>query len=70
MGKERGQHYLVIIDRREAIEEALNSAEVGDIVIIAGKGHETYQVFKDRTVEFDDRIVVRDWLQAITKPES
>jgi len=69
MGKERGQHYLVIVDRREAIEEALNTAEVGDIVIIAGKGHETYQVFKNRTIKFDDRAVVRDWLQPMSKTE-
>ena len=68
-GKERGQHYLVIVDRREAIEEALNAAEIGDIVLIAGKGHETYQVFKDGTVEFDDRAVVRDWLQSMSKIE-
>ncbi len=68
-GKERGQDYLVIVDRREAIEEALNAAEVGDIIIIAGKGHETYQVFKDRTVEFDDRAVVRGWLQSMSKTE-
>jgi UDP-N-acetylmuramyl-tripeptide synthetase len=64
-GKERGQHYLVIIDRREAIEEALTTAEAGDVVIIAGKGHETYQIFKDRTVEFDDRSVARTWLQSM-----
>jgi UDP-N-acetylmuramoyl-L-alanyl-D-glutamate--2,6-diaminopimelate ligase len=68
-GKERGQHYLVIVDRREAIEEALNAAEVGDIVIIAGKGHETYQIFKDGTIQFDDREVVRDWLQSMSKTE-
>jgi UDP-N-acetylmuramoyl-L-alanyl-D-glutamate--2,6-diaminopimelate ligase len=68
-GKERGQHYLVMVDRREAIEEALNAAEVGDIVIIAGKGHETYQIFKDKTIHFDDREVVRDWLQSMSKTE-
>jgi UDP-N-acetylmuramoyl-L-alanyl-D-glutamate--2,6-diaminopimelate ligase len=68
-GKERGQHYLVMVDRREAIEEALNAAEVGDIVIIAGKGHETYQIFKDGTIRFDDREVVRDWLQSMSKTE-
>ncbi len=69
MGKERGQHYLVIVDRREAIEEALSTAEAGDIVIIAGKGHETYQIFKDKTIEFDDRTVVRDWLRSMSKLE-
>ena len=66
-GKERGLHYLVIIDRREAIEEALNAAEIGDIVIIAGKGHETHQIFKDKKIEFDDRTVVRDWLQSMSR---
>ncbi|RJP24812.1 MAG: UDP-N-acetylmuramoyl-L-alanyl-D-glutamate--2,6-diaminopimelate ligase [Candidatus Abyssobacteria bacterium SURF_5] len=69
MGKERGQHYLVIIDRREAIEEALATAETGDIVVIAGKGHETYQIFKDATVEFDDKAIARAWLQSMNKPE-
>ncbi len=69
LGKERGQHYLVIIDRREAIEEALTTAEAGDIVVIAGKGHETYQIFKDKTIEFDDRVVARAWLQSMPKPE-
>lgn len=68
-GKERGQHYLVIIDRREAIEEALATAEAGDMVIIAGKGHETYQVFKDKTVEFDDRAIAAAWLQSMNRTE-
>ncbi len=67
--KERGQHYLIIIDRREAIEEALATAEAGDIVIIAGKGHETYQIFKDTAIDFDDREVARLWLQSMHKPE-
>jgi UDP-N-acetylmuramoyl-L-alanyl-D-glutamate--2,6-diaminopimelate ligase len=68
-GKERGQNYLIIIDRREAIEEALTTAEAGDIVVIAGKGHETYQIFKDRTIGFDDKAVARAWLQSMNKPE-
>jgi UDP-N-acetylmuramoyl-L-alanyl-D-glutamate--2,6-diaminopimelate ligase len=69
MGKERGAHYLVIIDRREAIEEALATAEAGDMVLIAGKGHETYQIFKNKTVEFDDKAIARAWLQSMNKPE-
>ena len=68
-GKERGQHYLIFIDRREAIEEALTTAEAGDIVLIAGKGHETYQIFKDRTIDFDDRDIARAWLRPMPKAE-
>ena len=46
-------------DRQKAIEAALDEARSGDIVLLAGKGHETYQVLRDRTIEFDDRAVAR-----------
>lgn len=46
-------------DRQKAVELALDQARAGDIVLLAGKGHETYQVLKDRTIEFDDRAVAR-----------
>ena len=42
-------------DRAKAIRWALAQAEPGDIVLITGKGHETYQIFRDRTIHFDDR---------------
>ena len=45
---------------REAIEYAINNASKGDIVIIAGKGHEDYQIFKDKKIHFDDREVARE----------
>jgi UDP-N-acetylmuramoyl-L-alanyl-D-glutamate--2,6-diaminopimelate ligase len=48
------------IDRQTAIEKALDMAAPGDVVLIAGKGHEDYQIFKDRTVHFDDFEVVRE----------
>ncbi len=47
--------FLSIQDRAEAIEVALKNSRSGDIILIAGKGHETYQQFADRTIEFDDR---------------
>jgi UDP-N-acetylmuramyl tripeptide synthase len=51
-----------IPDRRAAIARALELAHRGDIVVIAGKGHETYQILKDKTIHFDDREVVRELL--------
>lgn len=52
-------NYEVVLDRAEAIRKALLSAREGDVVLIAGKGHETYQIFKDRTIDFDDREAAR-----------
>ncbi|MFN7171000.1 MAG: UDP-N-acetylmuramoyl-L-alanyl-D-glutamate--2,6-diaminopimelate ligase, partial [Candidatus Omnitrophota bacterium] len=54
--------YQVILDRYAAIKEALSMAGEDDVVLIAGKGHEPYQIFKNVTVPFDDRIVVREIL--------
>jgi UDP-N-acetylmuramoyl-L-alanyl-D-glutamate--2,6-diaminopimelate ligase len=54
---------LVEADRERAIELALDEARPGDIVLLAGKGHETTQVLKDRTVEFDDREMARKYLR-------
>lgn len=48
------------IDRKKAIEKALDMAAPGDVVLIAGKGHEDYQIFKDQTVHFDDFEVVNE----------
>lgn len=63
----RGADVHVIIDRREAIGRALEMAGPGYAVVIAGKGHETYQVLRDRTVPFDDRQVAREALARLTK---
>jgi UDP-N-acetylmuramoyl-L-alanyl-D-glutamate--2,6-diaminopimelate ligase len=55
--------HVVEPDRAKAIRAALQEAKAGDIVILAGKGHETYQVLKDRTIHFDDREVARGVLE-------
>jgi UDP-N-acetylmuramoyl-L-alanyl-D-glutamate--2,6-diaminopimelate ligase len=52
-----------ISDRRSAINRVLDFAQPGDTVLIAGKGHETMQEFKDRIVPFDDRVVTRELLE-------
>lgn len=49
------EEYDIIVERRDAIRSAIELARPGDIVLIAGKGHETTQQFHDRTVHFDDR---------------
>jgi UDP-N-acetylmuramyl-tripeptide synthetase len=58
-----GVEFKKITDRREAIKTALSIAESDDVVLIAGKGHETYQVLKDRTIQFDEREIVSDILK-------
>lgn len=49
----------VEVDREKAVAVALDEARAGDTVLLAGKGHETYQILRDRTIEFDDRAVAR-----------
>lgn len=61
-GGKRERDYLVIVDRREAIQEALERMRTEDTLLIAGKGHERFQIFKDKAVEFEDRKVVQDLL--------
>jgi len=57
-----------IPDRTAAIGAALHAAREGDIVVIAGKGHETYQILADRTIDFDDRRVARVHLSSLGYP--
>ena len=56
--------HVIEPDRATAIKRALEQAQPGDVVIIAGKGHETYQVLKDQTIPFDDREVARQLLHS------
>lgn len=53
----------IIVDRKEAIRFALKNAQKGDIIILAGKGHETYQITNNGKIHFDEREIIRDILQ-------
>ena len=55
---------MAIKDRKAAIEFAIGSAEKDDIVLIAGKGHETYQIIGTTKYDFDDREIAREALEA------
>jgi UDP-N-acetylmuramoyl-L-alanyl-D-glutamate--2,6-diaminopimelate ligase len=55
----QGSEFERITDRRAAIADALDAAEPGDTVLLAGKGHETYQVLGTEKVPFDEREIVR-----------
>jgi len=61
----RGQ-YIVHVDRRAAIHDAIRMAQPGDLVLIAGKGHEEYQIIGATTHPFDDRVVAREAIAGIT----
>ena len=56
--KDTDCEYKVIENRFDAIEYALDNARKDDIILLAGKGHETYQILKDRTIVFDEREIV------------
>ena len=62
--KNTGTDYSIVPDRRDAIFQAIERARTGDVVIIAGKGHETYQIIGNNKFHFDDREAA---LEAIEK---
>ncbi|MHB8171873.1 MAG: UDP-N-acetylmuramoyl-L-alanyl-D-glutamate--2,6-diaminopimelate ligase [Thermincolia bacterium] len=59
--------YVKLVDRREAIRFAITMAKPGDIILIAGKGHETYQIIADQVREFDDCKVARGFLREVLR---
>ena len=61
----KSSNYRVEIDRRKAIRSALEQAKEGDTVLIAGKGHETYQTIGTTTQPFDDRLVAKELLHEL-----
>lgn len=62
MTKSGNDRYEIIPDRKEAIVRALSLGQPGDYVLVAGKGHENYQVLKDKIIPFSDSEVIREWV--------
>ncbi|MGF6951225.1 UDP-N-acetylmuramoyl-L-alanyl-D-glutamate--2,6-diaminopimelate ligase [Neobacillus sp. B4I6] len=58
-----GEKYKIIPDRKEAIHTAIQQATTGDVILIAGKGHETYQIIGNVVHDFDDRLVAREAIE-------
>ncbi len=61
----RKNNYCIISDRKDAIGRSLSMAGAGDIVLIAGKGHENCQILKDKRIHFDDREAVKECLESV-----
>lgn len=64
-GSEKRASVEVELDRRSAIFQATYQAQAGDVIVIAGKGHETYQIIGDRRMDFDDVSVAREALLSL-----
>ncbi len=63
--KDTGKQYQTLVDREMAIKTAIGMARKGDVIVIAGKGHEDYQILKDRIIHFDDVEVADKYLQEV-----
>ncbi len=70
MAEDEIGHYEVVVDRRDAIARAIDLAMPGDSILIAGKGHEDYQLVGDEVLSFDDRVVAAELLDAVAKQRS
>lgn len=58
-------NYIIVENRRAAIKKAMEKANKGDVIVVAGKGHEDYQVLKDRTIHFDEREVIEEIIKEL-----
>jgi UDP-N-acetylmuramoyl-L-alanyl-D-glutamate--2,6-diaminopimelate ligase len=59
--------FILLEDRRRAIQKAVEMASTDDVVLIAGKGHETYQIIGKQTLDFDDRLVAEEAIRGLVK---
>lgn len=60
-------NYVVVENRREAIKKAMEMAQKDDVIVVAGKGHEDYQILKDKTIHFDEREIIAEIIKELNK---
>ncbi|QOR36222.1 UDP-N-acetylmuramoyl-L-alanyl-D-glutamate--2,6-diaminopimelate ligase [Clostridium sp. 'deep sea'] len=65
--RKHNTEFMVEVNRDKAIEYAINKAQKGDIILIAGKGHETYQIIGDKVLPFDDKLVAEQKLREVNE---
>ncbi len=59
--------YEIVVDRKQAIGKAIQLAQKDDLILIAGKGHETYQEVKGKTYPFDDKEIAKEFLEKLVE---
>ena len=64
-----GENYVIIPDRKEAIKYGITHAKEGDVLMILGKGHETYQEVKGESIPFDERKIIKEILEELPKEQ-
>lgn len=60
------ENYLIVENRRDAIKKAMEIAQKGDVIVVAGKGHEDYQILKDKVIHFDEREVIGEIIKELS----
>lgn len=63
-------NYTVVENRREAIKKAIEMVKKDDVIVVAGKGHEDYQILRDKTIHFDEREIISEIIKELNKVSS
>ncbi|WP_125152214.1 UDP-N-acetylmuramoyl-L-alanyl-D-glutamate--2,6-diaminopimelate ligase [Clostridium rectalis] len=58
-------NYMLVENRRDAIKKAMEIAQKDDVIVVAGKGHEDYQILKDKTIHFDEREIIEEIIEEL-----
>lgn len=66
-GIEAPEHVTVVLDRRDAIRRAFENSHVGDVILVAGKGHETVQIIKNNNINYDERLFIQRLIEGSTQ---